>query len=131
MPFLSIRESRDENLSSEACRFFGKPCSAEVGTIFPLEVDLVTVGRASDNDLCLDSPRVFRHHLQLHRVSNEHFLEYLNTRQIQRFNSGTVSGNMGEWIKLSHGDTFGIGFVTLEFLEQRESDRPLNHLIAR
>lgn len=131
MPFLIFRESKDEDRSSEPCRILGKPCSAEVGTIFPLEVDLLMIGRATDNDLCLISLGALRYHLQLHRVSNEYFLEYFNTRQIQRFNSGTVSGNLGERIKLSHGDTFGIGFVTFEFLEQREFDSPLNHLIVR
>jgi len=80
----------------------------------PVEFDLgaavISIGRASDNDVIVDDPLVSRHHCQLKLQHGAYGLTDLGSR-----NGSFVNGQPVSEIALGPGDRIRIGATSLEF----------------
>jgi len=80
----------------------------------PVEFDLggalISVGRASDNDVILDDPLVSRHHCQLKLQHGAYSLADLGSR-----NGSLVNGQAVSEVALGPGDLIRIGSTEIEF----------------
>lgn len=77
---------------------------------FELEGPLITIGRASDNDIIIDDPEVSRHHCQLKLQHGAYGFVDLGSR-----NGSTVNGHPVTEVALGPGDVIRIGTTTMEF----------------
>lgn len=77
---------------------------------FDLGGALITIGRASDNDVIVDDPIVSRHHCQLKLQHGAYSFADLGSR-----NGSTVNGQPVQEVALGPGDVIQIGDTTLEF----------------
>ncbi len=77
---------------------------------FDLGGPLITVGRASDNDVIVDDPMVSRHHCQLKLQHGAYSFADLGSR-----NGSRVNGQPVQEVALGPGDVIQIGSTTLEF----------------
>lgn len=77
---------------------------------FELGAALISVGRASDNDLILDDPLVSRHHCQLKLQHGAYALADLGSR-----NGSLVNGQTISEVALGPGDLIRIGSTEIEF----------------
>jgi hypothetical protein len=77
---------------------------------FELEGPLITIGRASDNDIIVDDPVVSRHHCQLKLQHGAYGFVDLGSR-----NGSTVNGQPVTEVALGPGDVIRIGSTTMEF----------------
>jgi hypothetical protein len=77
---------------------------------FDLGGPLITVGRASDNDVIIDDPMVSRHHCQLKLQHGAYSFVDLGSR-----NGSTVNGQAVSEVALGPGDVIRVGSTTLEF----------------
>lgn len=77
---------------------------------FDLGGSLITVGRASDNDVIVDDPLVSRHHCQLKLQHGAYSLVDLGSR-----NGSAVNGQPVQEVALGPGDVIQIGNTTIEF----------------
>jgi Protein of unknown function (DUF3662)/FHA domain len=77
---------------------------------FDLGGPLITVGRASDNDVIVDDPLVSRHHCQLKLQHGAYSLVDLGSR-----NGSAVNGQQVQEVALGPGDLIQIGSTTIEF----------------
>jgi hypothetical protein len=72
---------------------------------------VVTIGRALDNDVIIDSAEVSRHHARIEvRDGQFHILDLDST------NGTAVNGQLADATRLNHGDTIAFGTVELQFL---------------
>lgn len=78
---------------------------------FDLGGPLISVGRASDNDVIVDDPMVSRHHCQLKLQHGAYGFVDLGSR-----NGSRVNGQQVSEIALGPGDVIGIGDTEIEFL---------------
>lgn len=78
---------------------------------FDLGGPLISIGRASDNDVIVDDPMVSRHHCQLKLQHGAYGFADLGSRNGSRVNGQSVSE-----IALGPGDVIGIGDTEIEFL---------------
>ena len=79
---------------------------------FPLEKDIVNIGRHSDNDLVLDNLQISRHHVQLRAINHRYVI----------FDVGSTGGTFlnGKKIakaSLQPGDVIRIGTVNLIYIQ--------------
>jgi hypothetical protein len=72
---------------------------------------IITVGRALDNDVIIDSAEVSRHHARIEVRNGEYYLLDLDST-----NGTAVNGLPASNSKLTHGDKLTFGTVALEFL---------------
>jgi hypothetical protein len=72
---------------------------------------VVSIGRALDNDVIIDSAEVSRHHARIEYRSGEYVIVDLGST-----NGTTVNGQTAGTTRLSHGDTIAFGTITLQFL---------------
>jgi hypothetical protein len=77
---------------------------------FDLGGPLITVGRASDNDVIVDDPLVSRHHCQLKLQHGAYGFVDLGSR-----NGSTVNGQAVQEVALGPGDLIRIGNTSIEF----------------
>lgn len=77
---------------------------------FDLGGPLISIGRASDNDIVLDDPLVSRHHCQLKLQHGAYGFADLGSR-----NGSAVNGQAVSEIALGPGDVIGIGQTAIEF----------------
>src|SRR5919106_3318871 len=77
---------------------------------FDLGGPLISVGRASDNDVIVDDPMVSRHHCQLKLQHGAYGFADLGSR-----NGSTVNGQPVTQIALGPGDVIRIGDTEIEF----------------
>ncbi len=77
---------------------------------FDLGGPLITVGRASDNDVIVDDPLVSRHHCQLKLQHGAYGFVDLGSR-----NGSTVNGQPVQEVALGPGDIVRIGNTSIEF----------------
>jgi len=77
---------------------------------FDLGGPLITIGRASDNDVILDDPEVSRHHCQLKLQHGAYSLADLGSR-----NGSWVNGDQVTEMALGPGDRIRIGSTEIEF----------------
>lgn len=77
---------------------------------FDLGGPLITVGRASDNDVIVDDPLVSRHHCQLKLQHGAYGFVDLGSR-----NGSAVNGQQVQEVALGPGDLIRIGNTSIEF----------------
>jgi hypothetical protein len=77
---------------------------------FDLGGPLITIGRASDNDVIVDDPMVSRHHCQLKVQHGAYGFVDLGSR-----NGSMVNGQPVQEVALGPGDVIQIGSTTIEF----------------
>lgn len=72
---------------------------------------VVSIGRALDNDVIIDSAEVSRHHARIEiRDGTFHILDLDST------NGTAVNGKPANATRLNHGDTISFGTIELQFL---------------
>jgi hypothetical protein len=77
---------------------------------FDLGGPLITIGRASDNDVIVDDPLVSRHHCQLKLQHGAYSLVDLGSR-----NGSAVNGQSVQEVALGPGDVIQVGNTSIEF----------------
>ena len=77
---------------------------------FDLGGPLITIGRASDNDVIVDDPMVSRHHCQLKLQHGAYGFVDLGSR-----NGSMVNGQRVQEVALGPGDIIQVGSTTIEF----------------
>ncbi len=77
---------------------------------FDLGGPLITIGRASDNDVIVDDPLVSRHHCQLKLQHGAYGFVDLGSR-----NGSAVNGQGVQEVALGPGDLIRIGHTSIEF----------------
>ncbi|HGG61085.1 MAG TPA: FHA domain-containing protein [Gammaproteobacteria bacterium] len=82
----------------------------EIVDTFPLETDVVTIGRHEDNDIHIDCMSVSGFHSRVVKVANEYFIEDLKSTNHTFVNSDQVT-----MAPLSDGDVLTLGSHSLKF----------------
>ena len=77
--------------------------------VFPIEQDIVTLGRDRDNDISLDDAHISKHHARFTQIGDELIIEDLNSVNGTVVNSGPLTGPY----TLRHNDMIEIGSYTL------------------
>ena len=77
---------------------------------FPLAKEVMTIGRADDNDIRIDNLAVSAHHAKLLNIFDDSFLEDLNSTNGTFVNSKRVSNHV-----LKHEDVVTIGHHRIKF----------------
>jgi pSer/pThr/pTyr-binding forkhead associated (FHA) protein len=86
------------------------PDPAQVGRVYPIRKDDVTVGRDSTNVVALNDPDVSRHHAQIVARDGAHLVVDLNST-----NGTHVNGKRVKEAPLRKGDTLLIGSTVLTY----------------
>lgn len=81
---------------------------------FPIELDLVTVGRGLNNDLIVEDPRVSRQHAQLRYRSRRYFIGDLGSTNGTYVNGTQVTTDQ----VLRDGDTVSFGGLEMRFYQR-------------
>jgi pSer/pThr/pTyr-binding forkhead associated (FHA) protein len=76
----------------------------------PLEQEVLTIGRALDNDLVVEDPAVSRHHAEIRRQYGHYYLTDLQSTNGTVVNGKRVSGSF-----LQDGDLIRVGSLELLF----------------
>lgn len=107
-----VFQAADEEASpASARRAYLLVSTAGQSTVqFDLGGPLISIGRASDNDIVLDDPLVSRHHCQLKLQHGAYGFADLGSR-----NGSYVNGQPVSEIALGPGDVIQIGETTIEF----------------
>ena len=77
----------------------------------PIDKDIVTIGRRTDNDICLDNLSISGYHSQIKTVLNDCFLEDLNSTNGTFVNSKIVKKHA-----LKDGDIIDIGNHRIKYI---------------
>jgi len=77
---------------------------------FDLGGAVISIGRASDNDVIVDDPEVSRHHCQLKLQHGAYSLADLGSR-----NGSWINGQPVSEVALGPGDVIRIGSTEIEF----------------
>lgn len=119
-------KTRDLDLSrlqartaSESPTLDGAYLVIEGRRIFDLTQPLTTVGRALDNDLILEDPRISRHHARLQRRHGRHVLQDLNSTGGSHVNGQPVRETV-----LHPGDLISLAGVGLLYIAENNRQRP-------
>ena len=83
---------------------------------FPLAKEVMTIGRADDNDIRIDNLAVSSHHAKLLNIFDDSFLEDLNST-----NGTYVNGKAIDKHPLRHGDIITIGKHELRYTNQSKA----------
>jgi hypothetical protein len=88
-------------------------------TNFPLNQNVIDIGRHSDNDLILDNPYVSRHHAQLRAISHRFvIIDVGSTGGI------FINGRKMNQATLQAGDVIRIGMINLIYVQDTTSANP-------
>jgi len=79
----------------------------------PLDKDIFTIGRKSDNDIHLDSLAVSGYHAKIITIMNESFIEDLGST-----NGTSLNGNVIKKNTLADGDVILIGQHEIKYVEE-------------
>jgi hypothetical protein len=82
--------------------------------LFPLETNLVTVGRGLNNDLIVEDPRVSRQHAQIRYKSRRHFVGDLGSTNGTYVNGMPVTNDQ----LLRDGDVVSFGGLEMRFQQR-------------
>ena len=82
---------------------------------FPLAKEVMTIGRADDNDIRIDNLAVSAHHAKLLNIFDDSFLEDLNST-----NGTYVNGKAIDKHALKHGDIIIIGKHELRYINENK-----------
>lgn len=117
VPVVDIDEAASERY------FVIKRRTARQLEIYPLESDIISLGREEDNSITLPYPEISRHHVRLSRVAEHYFIEDLGS-----LNGTRVNGKRLEVRQQLHlGDYVEIGLLTdAWYTNQPESVRPMH-----
>ncbi|MGC9399600.1 MAG: FhaA domain-containing protein [Anaerolineae bacterium] len=85
--------------------------------VFDLSQPLTCIGRALDNDLILEDPRISRYHAQLHLRHGRHVLQDLDSTGGTRVNGQPVQETV-----LHSGDLISLAGVTLLYVMQHAGE---------
>jgi hypothetical protein len=112
MVFRSTDSARSEAPAPDSARraYLLVRSGAAAPVQFDLGGPLISIGRASDNDLILDDPMVSRHHCQLKLQHGAYSFADLGSR-----NGSEVNGQPVSEIALGPGDVIRIGDTEIEF----------------
>ena len=94
------------------------------GSTFPLDGDLVSIGRESSNAISLRHNSVSRRHCLITRAGDEFVISDLDS-----FNGTFVNGVPVKEQILAHADQIKIGSIALFFLTGESDDRPSGCLV--
>lgn len=83
---------------------------------FPLAKEVMTIGRADDNDIRIKNLAVSAHHAKLLNIFDDSFLEDLDST-----NGTFVNGKAIDKHPLKHGDIIIIGKHELRYINERKS----------
>lgn len=83
---------------------------------FPLVKEVMTIGRADDNDIRIDNLAVSAHHAKLLYLFDDSFLEDLNST-----NGTYVNGKAIDKYPLKHGDIIIIGKHELRYINESKA----------
>jgi hypothetical protein len=86
--------------------------------VWPIGADLVTIGRALDNDLVIEHPSISRHHAELRLQAGRFYLV-----DLQSTNGLTVNGRRVVGTFLQDGDRLAFGSVPVQFRLTRQMER--------
>lgn len=78
---------------------------------YSIEKDTITIGRRTDNDICLDNLAISGHHTQITTVLNDSFIEDLNSTNGTFVNSKIVKKHA-----LKDGDVIDIGTHRIKYI---------------
>lgn len=78
---------------------------------------VISIGRASTNDICIDDPYMSRHHAQLRMRGMSYFVFDINSQSGVRVNDVAVKAYL-----LRNGDVMQMGKTRLVFLQDRQED---------
>ncbi len=95
----------------------------------PVLIPATTIGRASDNDVVLDSPLASRRHAVL--ITDGPFV---TLRDSGSRNGSYVNGKRADEQVLAHGDTVGIGNCLMRFIaaeHETVSPEAVQHMTDR
>jgi pSer/pThr/pTyr-binding forkhead associated (FHA) protein len=84
---------------------------------FPLEADVMLVGRDATADICVDEPLVSRAHARVERRGAGFFVLDLGSTNLTRVNGEVVTE-----CELRHGDEVRFGRARCRFLSAAEPD---------
>jgi hypothetical protein len=90
---------------------------------FPLNKNIVDIGRHSNNDLALDDPRISRHHAQL-RVINNNFVIF----DVGSTGGIFINGRQISQATLRTGDVIRLGMTNLIFVQNSAITNPTTAL---
>lgn len=100
---------------------------------FAIGKSRVSIGRASDNDIPIDSPLVSKHHAEVELVRsdepggpNEYYVVDLDSTNHTFVNETRVTRQ-----RLHHEDVVRIGLNTFKFIDEREQDMDATTKIHR
>src|SRR5437899_8438677 len=94
------------------------------GSIFPITAVELTVGRAADNQVCLDDELTSKHHFAVRLANGRVLLSDRETR-----NGTWVNGTAHLDKFLEHGDRIKCGSTTFLYLEHEDSPDALPVII--
>ena len=103
-------DSRSPPPDSAARAFLLVGQDGEEPVRFDLGGALISIGRASDNDLIVDDPLVSRHHCQLKLQHGAYSFADLGSR-----NGSLVNGQVANEVALGPGDRIRFGSTEIEF----------------
>ncbi len=86
--------------------------------VFSITNEKVSIGRAEDNDIYLDDPKVSHHHAEIFRIDDRYYLKDCNSTNGTFVNSSPV-----EQVELKEGDKIKIGRVKLFFTFATDIDK--------
>jgi hypothetical protein len=81
---------------------------------FPLETNLLTIGRGLNNDLIVEDPRVSRQHAQIRYKSRRYFIGDLGSTNGTYVNGGAVTTDQA----LHDGDVVSLGGLEMSFQQR-------------
>jgi pSer/pThr/pTyr-binding forkhead associated (FHA) protein len=87
----------------------GQLIEQDTGQVFPLESDLVTIGRDADNTVILSDPQASRHHAKIARQDSRWVIQDLESANGTFVNDQQISGPEA----LDSGDTIRVGQTVL------------------
>lgn len=105
----------EERVSIPAHAFF----LMEGGKTFPLDREVINIGRMLDNDLVIDDPRVSRRHAQLRAVKGHFVLYDLNSTGGIFVNGRRITETI-----MYPNDSVSLAGVTLTFQQDEPLPRP-------
>ncbi len=82
--------------------------------VFPIETNLITLGRGLNNDLIVEDPRVSRQHAQIRYKSRRYFIGDLGSTNGTYVNGTAVTTDQ----VLHDGDVVSFGGLEMRFVQR-------------
>ena len=109
----AVAETQGDSEPKESQQFLIVPVSDEIeGVQFPLDKEILTVGRSPENDIHIRAKSISRFHARIIVGKSAITIEDLGSTNGVHFNSKLVKQH-----KLRHGDRFNIGRVEFKLID--------------